>query len=92
MKSWKSTLGGALTAAGTLLMGIGITPQFYQDPGFPSKVLTWVMLTGFLLNAAGAFFGHLYAADQATLLALLNRAGIDTSPVAKTPSTTPTTP
>lgn len=92
MKSWKSTIGGAFAALGTALMGIGIVPQFYQAPnnGVPSSVFTWIMIIGFILNGIGIFFGHLYAADQQTMIDLLNRAGIDTGPVKpETPSTPP---
>lgn len=65
MKSWKSTLGGALSAAGSMMVGIGVIPQL---GGAPNKLLTIVALIGFFFNVAGTFFGHLFAADQSELI------------------------
>jgi hypothetical protein len=60
MKSWKSTLGGALSALGTALMGVGIIPQLSSEP---NRTLTSIALAGFICSALGQFFGHLFAAD-----------------------------
>lgn len=65
MKSWKSTLGGSLSAAGSMMVGIGVVPQL---GGTPSKLLTYIALTGFIMNVLGTFFGHLFAADQSELI------------------------
>ena len=59
-RSWKSTLGGALSALGTSLVGVGVVPQL---SGMPSQTLTRVALAGFVFQALGQFFGHLFAAD-----------------------------
>lgn len=65
MRSWKTTLGGALGALGTALMGIGVVPQL---SGTPSKFLTVVAGVGFACNALGIFFGHLFAVDTTTVI------------------------
>lgn len=61
MKSWKSTLGGALGAAGSMMVGIGVIPQLGDTH---SRILTNIAMVGFVFNVAGTFFGHLFAADQ----------------------------
>lgn len=68
-KSWKSTLGGALSALGTSLMGIGIVPQL---SGEPNKTQSAVALAGFICCACGQFFGLLFAADKSEVQAALN--------------------
>lgn len=62
--NWKSTIGGAFSALGTALMGVGIVPQL---SGTPSHVLTVIAMIGFCCNAIGAFLGHLFAADASQL-------------------------
>lgn len=44
---------------------IGVVPQL---GGTPSKLLTYIALTGFIMNVLGTFFGHLFAADQSELI------------------------
>ncbi len=63
-KNYKTTLGGALSAFGKTLMGVGIVPQL---SGAHSTVLTYVAMTGFICDAAGGFFGHLFSADAETV-------------------------
>jgi hypothetical protein len=63
-KSWQTTLGGALSAAGSMMVGIGVIPQL---GGQSNKLLSWVALVGFFLNVAGTFFAHLFAADAVQL-------------------------
>ena len=60
MKSWKTTLGGALGAFGKTLVGIGVVPQL---SGTPSLLLTYITVAGFILEAVGDFIGHLFSAD-----------------------------
>lgn len=60
MTSIRTTIGGALSALGTALMGVGIIPQLQ---GAPSPMLTNIALTGFVCSALGQFFAHLFAAD-----------------------------
>jgi len=62
--NWKSTLGGAFGAAGTMMVGIGVVPQL---GGTPNKFLTYVALVGFGFNVVGTFLGHLFAADASEL-------------------------
>lgn len=61
MNGYKTTIGGALSAFGKTLMGIGIVPQL---AGSPSHFLLWIATSGFLLDAFGGFMGHLFAADS----------------------------
>ena len=67
--NWRSTLGGACSAAGTTLMGIGVMSQF---SGAHSGLIQDVTLVGFVLTAAGQFFGHLFAADSRQVNDLIN--------------------
>ena len=59
--SWKTTLGGALTATGHTLMGVGVVPQL---GGVQSKFLLYTAAAGFVLGALGTFFTGLFAADH----------------------------
>lgn len=70
MNGYKTTLGGALSALGKTLMGIGIVPQL---AGTPSHLLLWIATTGFLLDAIGGFIGHLFAADSRSVERLQNQ-------------------
>jgi len=69
LSNYKTTLGGALSALGKTLMGVGIVPQL---GGTPSKFLTGCAALGFLLDAVGGFFAHLFSADAKTLQSLAN--------------------
>lgn len=60
MKSWQTTLGGALSALGKTLIAVGVLPQL---AGVPTKALTWIALGGFITDAVGGFFTALFAAD-----------------------------
>jgi TRAP-type C4-dicarboxylate transport system permease small subunit len=62
--SWKTTLGGALTATGHTLMGVGVIPQL---AGAQSKALLYIALAGFILVAAGTFVTGLFAADHSQI-------------------------
>lgn len=64
MTSVKTTIGGALSALGKTLLGIGVVPQL---GGVHSDTLTYVAVAGFILDAIGGFFAHLFAADAAAL-------------------------
>lgn len=61
-KSWKTTLGASLQTLGTTLMGVGIVPGL-TDMAAAEK-LKWVVITGFIINAAGGFFVGLWARDN----------------------------
>lgn len=62
-RSWKTNLGGSLSALGHTLMGIGVVPQLGN---MHSVFLTYVAATGFFLSAAGTFFTGLFAQDKPT--------------------------
>ena len=76
MKSWRTTLGGALSTLGKTLMGIGVVPQL---SGEPKPFLTYVAIAGFVLDALGGFFAHLWAVDQTTVINMLKKTGTDTT-------------
>ena len=63
MTNWKTTLGGALSALGTSLMGIGVLTAV-NSTQFPTRLVNGVILTGFMLSALGKFFGMLFASDK----------------------------
>lgn len=64
MKNWKTTIGGAFSATGVTLMGVGVVPQLQ---GSTSKFLTYCTIAGFVCTAIGTFLGHLFAADSETV-------------------------
>lgn len=80
MTSWKSTIGGALSATGTMLVGIGVIPQLKEGP---SGYLQTVALIGFALQAAGTFFGHLFAADKTEVQQMIEKSKSDTEVLLK---------
>lgn len=57
-KSWKTTIGGSLTAAGVVLLG-AIAMDW-----MPQKVKTGFMITGFVMTAAGALTNGLFGRDN----------------------------
>lgn len=71
--NYRSTLGGAFSALGTTLMGVGIVPQL---AGVPSKTLLYIALGGFVCTGLGQFFGTLFAADAKTLQDLSDRVDL----------------
>lgn len=75
MANWKTTLGGACSAAGSALMGIGVLTEFN---GTDSNLIRGITLAGFILNAAGAFFGHLFAADAKQVSNLTDLVNLNT--------------
>lgn len=84
--NYKTTIGGAFSALGTALMGIGIVPQL---EGTPSKVLTYVALAGFICTAIGQFLGHLFAADAKTVSELAVQVDANTKTLAGNAPTKP---
>ena len=64
MTNWRTNLGGAVSVLGTSLIGIGLVPQV---GGAPSKLLTYVAVTGFILSALGKSLTALFAADATTV-------------------------
>jgi len=86
MRSIKSTIGGAFSALGSALMGVGILPQL---SGNTSHTLTVLATIGFCCNAIGTFLGHLFAADARELKNLSaqveeNKTAIETTAQAVT--------
>jgi hypothetical protein len=79
--SWKTTLGGSLSAFGKTLMGVGVVPQL--GSGEHNTFLSYVAVVGFICDALGGFFGHLWAADQAAVVNMIEKSGGDTRWAAK---------
>lgn len=75
MTSLKTTVGGALQALGTSLMGIGLIPQIADGP---SEWLMYVSLAGFVLNAIGGFFAHLFAVEKQEVKEMIKKSENDT--------------
>lgn len=61
MSSSKTNIGGALTALGTTLLGIGIVPQL---SGAPSALLTGTAIGGFFIAAVGGALTGFFARDN----------------------------
>lgn len=74
--SWKTTLGGSLSAFGKTLMGVGVVPQL--GAGEHNTFLSYVAVVGFACDALGGFFAHLFAADQKAVVDMIERSGGDT--------------
>ena len=56
--SYKTTIGGALTATGTMLMGAGALDWM------PAEHKTKAMFVGFVMMALGTFFTGFFARDN----------------------------
>jgi hypothetical protein len=56
--SWKTTLGGSLTATGTMLLGAGALDWM------PAEHKTKAMMLGFILMAIGTFCTGFFARDN----------------------------
>ena len=78
MKSWQTTLGGALSALGKTLIGCGVLPQL---AGAPNKILLYIALAGFLIDGFGGFFTALFAADAKQLKNLSNQVQENSSAI-----------
>ncbi len=63
MKSWRTTLGGSLSATGALLFGMPIALSATKVT-VPDQVFVWCVLGGVVLLAAGTFFSGLFARDN----------------------------
>lgn len=64
MKSIKTTISGSCAALGLALVGIGDMPM--KDSS-NIEVLWYLKLAGYVCGALGVFFGHLFAADSASM-------------------------
>jgi hypothetical protein len=74
----RSTIGGAFSALGTSLIGIGVVPQL---AGTPNKLLTWIAMGGFVCQAIGQFLGHLFAADAKAVATLTEQVQANTTAI-----------
>jgi len=72
MRSWKTTLGGACSALGTFLMGIGIVPSLTNVAA--AEELKWLVISGFVLQGIGNFFAHLFSVDQVSVGRIVEKA------------------
>ena len=71
MRSYKSTIGGACSVLGKTLMGAGVLPMVAGGP--PSQLLAYIALTGFIIDAFGTFFAHLFSADKSDVRRMMAR-------------------
>jgi len=87
IKSWRTTLGGSLETLGsglrdgTLLISlaqVGTGDELH-------KLNLYAAIAGTALNMVGKFFSNLFAADQATVVQMIAKAGGDTSTWEKKP-------
>lgn len=74
MSNLKTTIGGALSALGTTLVGVGVVPQL---AGTPSKFLTYCAIAGFFCSALGKFFSALFSADAKTVQKLSDQVTLN---------------
>ncbi len=70
IRSWKTTLGGSLNALGTTLVGVGVVPSLTSMAS--AEDLKWVVITGFILQGLGQFFGSLFAADTSQVKKMID--------------------
>jgi hypothetical protein len=77
--NYRTTIGGAFSALGTTLIGVGVVPQLGSAP---SKLLTYVAVAGFICTAIGQFLGHLFSADAATVAELKTQVTSNTANIA----------
>lgn len=82
MRSYKSTIGGACSAFGKSLMGIGaystIAALSSDTPQPLPQFVLWLWVTGFILDGLGGFFAHLFAADRSDVRRLIRQSENDT--------------
>jgi hypothetical protein len=65
MKSWKTTIGGSLTAAGTFLWGAPLAMGALKVPvPIPPWLFSACVIGGLLLSVGGVFCTGLYARDN----------------------------
>lgn len=63
LRSWRTTLGGSLSATGTLLFGLPVAVSATKIT-VPDAVFVWCVLVGIGMLAAGTFFSGLFARDN----------------------------
>ena len=63
MKSWKTTLGGACAATGTMLLGVPMLVNQFTEIPVPIEVGKWSVIAGIVLTGFGVFFTGLFGRD-----------------------------
>lgn len=71
MRSYKSTIGGACSVLGKTLMGMPVASMVAGQP--PSQLLLHIWMTGFIIDAFGAFCAHLFSADKSDVRRMMER-------------------
>jgi hypothetical protein len=79
LSDYKTTIGGAFSALGTTLVGVGVVPQL---SGGSNELLTHIAIVGFFCTAIGQFLGHLFAADSKTVRDLSEQVDNNTKAIA----------
>jgi hypothetical protein len=88
--SWQTTIGGAFSALGTALMGVGVVPQLGSNVTNPT--LTKIALAGFVCSAIGTFFSHLFAASVSSVNNQVNNLQAQLDTKAQEPGSVPVAP
>ena len=91
MKNWKTTIGGAISALGTALMGVGLLSQLTQLSPDAKMLLTaaqlsamwWVALAGFIVSCIGKFLTALFAADASQVQSISAQVEKNTSAISQ---------
>lgn len=61
VKSWHTTIGGALAGLGTFLWGVPVALNQFPDVALPTETAKWLILSGIIASGAGVFFTGLFA-------------------------------
>lgn len=64
MRSWKTTLGGSLAAAGTFLWGVPLALTQFDGVLLPPELSKWSIITGLVFSTAGVLFSGLFGRDS----------------------------
>ena len=83
MRSYKSTIGGACSFLGKTLMGAGVASMVAGH--HPSQIMVYLWVAGFIIDAVGGFFAHLFSADKSDVrrMMMVNERDADTRFVTK---------
>lgn len=85
MKNIRTTIGGALGAFGTSLIGVGVLGMSNPADKAHSELLWWVAFSGFILSCLGKLFNGLFAADSKQLCLLQEQVDNSSAKAPKSP-------
>ncbi len=84
MTNWRTTIGGAISATGTTLFGVGTVVQFTDVSHDIKNTLIYIAIAGFLMSAVGKGVTSFFAADAQTLKDVVNQTNVNTIQIADT--------